>query len=457
MSISTESNYPVSRNTMKLREPNLNLFSYTLKHGLGVSEETTYKTYREYLESLSKKVQQVLNITISQNIQQNFLSIEQRELAVLPFTGTLNKHPISGQYCQWTLEDNYQLLLDSYVNESYSESQVIELVKSLKLLTSQEPELGNLGQTWMLSGWLESGSDLDKEDLARKAYYALFKQESEPEDTGIFLGGKVFEFCGENWESDQHLLVFFYPDENATQKAAKDFYIDWLDLLCYRHKILWAYKNSQILKERLLKNYNQIVSINHLEQLNLDELCTTMGKLSEFTISLNYLELQYSTIEVNLEKYDRKLQEIRSNTRRFDNLNFLENFHQKAQEKYPKQIRKDLDNFRPCLEVLRSLTDTIRGTVEIRQAQNDRRFQIFVGIAGIGLGTGGMVASASSNFAKEIEGTPLLRNIINVIPFPPQWSSLKFTLTFSFLSGLSLAILTACIIKILSGRKFRRS
>ncbi|MFM9268111.1 hypothetical protein [Tychonema sp. BBK16] len=50
----------------------------------------------------------------------------------------------------------------------------------------------------------------------------------------------------------------------------------------------------------------------------------------------------------------------------------LQDFWDKAEQHYPKQIQKDIDNFRPCLDILRSLTDTIRGTVEIRKAERSR-------------------------------------------------------------------------------------
>ncbi|MEK0189753.1 hypothetical protein, partial [Microcoleus anatoxicus] len=66
-----------------------------------------------------------------------------------------------------------------------------------------------------------------------------------------------------------------------------------------------------------------------------------------------------------------------------DDLQFLQDFWNKAKQHYPKQIQKDIDNFRPCLEILQSLTDTIRGTVEIRKAESDRTFQTAVGILGV--------------------------------------------------------------------------
>jgi hypothetical protein len=229
-----------------------------------------------------------------------------------------------------------------------------------------------------------------------------------------------------------------------------------LDLLCFRHKIIWAYENSLLLKERLVRNYNQIVAMRNTSRLNLQKLREAMGKLSDFTIDLNYLEFQYSTINVNLEKYQDKLAEIQAKARPTDDLIFLQEFYDIANKKYPKQIKKDIDNFRPCLEILQSLTDTIRGTVEIRKAESDRTFQTVVGIVGVGLATGGTVASASANFKTEIQANPAINSAINTLfPLFEPGSGLRIIMGFSILSGVAASLLTWIIIA-LRARIFRR-
>jgi CHAT domain len=229
------------------------------------------------------------------------------------------------------------------------------------------------------------------------------------------------------------------------------FYLGWLDLLCFRHKIIWAYENSLELKERLVMNYNQIVGMRNTSRLTLSKLLEAMGKLSEFAIDLNYLELQSSTIKVNLEKYKTKLAEIQAKARPTDDLQFLQDFWDKAEKTYPKQIQKDIDNFRPCLEILRSLTDTIRGTVEIRKAESDRTFQTIVGIVGVGLSTGGTVASAAAGFKPEIAANLTINSAINTfVPIFAPGSGLRIILGFSILSGVTASLLTAIIIGVCS-------
>jgi hypothetical protein len=440
---------------LKLVDPTLNLFSYTLKQGLGVGEPETRKTYRRFLEGLSEQLHNKLNVSFPPEQKQKFLALHEKIEADLPFTGNLNNHQVKGRYRRWNVSDNYQLLFDGYVDDKYQPDQVIKLIESLQYLIPQPPKLENIGKTWMISGWLESGTDLEAEELAKQVYKCLFEKDGVSQGSGLFLGGKVAEFWGDKIEDNCQLLVILYPDEAACQEWARDFYVSWLDLLCFRHKIIWAYENSLLLKERLVSNYNQIVGMRNTSRLNLKKLREAMGKLSEFAIDLNYLELQHSTINVNLEKYEAKLAEIKAKARPTDDLNFLQDFCDRATEKYPKQIKKDIDNFRPCLEILQSLTDTIRGTVEIRKAEGDRAFQNIVGIVGVGLSTGGTVASASANYKTEIEANPAINTAINMLPIFEPGSGLRVIMGFSILSGVAASLLTWMIVALWQ-RIFRR-
>jgi hypothetical protein len=440
---------------LKLVDPTLNLFSYTLKQGLGIGEPETRKVYRKFLDALAEQLHQKLNVSFTPEQKQKFLALQEKTVADLPFTGNLNNHPVKGRYRRWNVTDNYQLLFDGYVDDKYEGTQVIKLIESLQYLIPQPPQLENIGKTWMLSGWLESGTDLEVAEFAKQVYKCLFEKDGVPQGSGEFLGGKVFEFWGEKIEDNLQLLVILYPDE-AVFRECSNFYLGWLDLLCFRHKIIWAYENSLQLKERLVSNYNQIVEMRNTSRLNLQKLMDAMGKLSQFAIDLNYLELQYSTINVNLEKYEAKLAEIKAQARPTDDLRFLQDFCDKAKQHYPKQIKKDIDNFRPCLEILRSLTDTIRGTVEIRKAESDRTFQNIVGIVGVGLSTGGTVASASANYKTEIEANPAINAAINTLfPLFEPGSGLRIIMGFTILSGVAASLLTAIII-VVWPRIFRR-
>lgn len=441
---------------LKLVDPTLNLFSYTLKKGLGDSELETRKIYVKFLNALAKQLEQKQIVDFNLEQKQKFLALQENIEADLPFKGEFNSHQVEGYYRRFSVTDNYQLAFNGYVdNKKYESTQVIKLIESLQSLILQPQKLENIGKTWMLSGWLESGTDLEAAELAKQVYKSLFAKDGVPQSSGEFLGGKVFEFWGDKIEDNLQLLVILYPDEAAFRECS-NFYVSWLDLLCFRHKIIWAYENSLVLKDRLVNNYNQIVEMRNTSRLNLQKLMDAMGKLSQFAIDLNYLELQFSTIKVNLEKYQTKLTEIQAKAKSTDDLKFLQDFWDNAEQHYPKQIQKDIDNFRPCLEILQSLTDTIRGTVEIRKAESDRTFQTIVGIVGVGLSTGGTVGSAAANFKTEIEANSTINSAINTfVPIFDPGSGLRVILGFSILSGVAASLLTWIIIGVWP-RIFRR-
>src|SRR4028119_561383 len=104
---------------LKLVDPTLNLFTYTLKQGLGVEESETRKTYRRFLDSLSEQLHKKLSVSFTSEQKRKFLALNEGEVADLPFTGNLSNHQVKGRYRRWNIDDNYQLLFDGYVDNQY--------------------------------------------------------------------------------------------------------------------------------------------------------------------------------------------------------------------------------------------------------------------------------------------------------------------------------------------------
>ncbi|MBE9095101.1 hypothetical protein [Tychonema sp. LEGE 07203] len=90
---------------LKLVDPTLNLFSYTLKQGLGVGEPEIRKVYHRFLAGLAKQLHQKLNVSFTP--EQKFLALQEKTVADLPFTGNLNNHAVKDRYCHWNVTDNY--------------------------------------------------------------------------------------------------------------------------------------------------------------------------------------------------------------------------------------------------------------------------------------------------------------------------------------------------------------
>lgn len=133
---------------------------------------------------------------------------------------------------------------------------------------------------------------------------------------GRFLGAPIFEVWQppQRWESleeNSHVLVILYPNPSVEKTAAK-YYQDWLQLFCYRNKILWAYSQTRQLKKRLQASFALIFGLGkNLKNLSLEELQENLEinieTLSGYASDLNYLEIQLHTIQVNQQNYQEQL------------------------------------------------------------------------------------------------------------------------------------------------------
>ena len=84
---------------------------------------------------------------------------------------------------------------------------------------------------------------------------------------------------------------------------------------------------------------------------------------------------QQHTVEVNERNYEKQREKI------FPNDKFLEKFSKIVKDKYQVQLQKDYLGLNPGLAILENLTATIRGMVEIKQAQRDRNLNANIAIA----------------------------------------------------------------------------
>ncbi|MEH1850043.1 MAG: hypothetical protein V7L25_35050 [Nostoc sp.] len=264
-----------------------------------------------------------------------------------------------------------------------------------------------LGQTWMISGWTVPANNPIPKANAHQAYKALIPQGYQHENLGEFLGAKVYEMWrGEGrWdkiEKDSHVIVVFYPDEDTFKQASKS-YNAWRYLFYCRHKILWAYEQGRELKLRLLDQYKKhsLVDPENLKSLSdkgLQELKSELQKnietVSSYVRDINHLQTQQHTVEVNERNYEKYYKEI------FTNDKFLEEFSNIVKEKYQIQLEKDYLGLNPGLAILENLTATIRGMVEIQQAQlnkeqeqRDRNIETNIALVGIGLATSQIASS----------------------------------------------------------------
>ncbi|KAB8335130.1 hypothetical protein SD80_001880 [Scytonema tolypothrichoides VB-61278] len=316
---------------------------------------------------------------------------------------------VDGSYSQANFDDTNCLRYSCSVEQQVELSDIEHTLTQIKDLDVL-PKIGNLapgklsendylGQTCMISGWTIPANNPILEANAHQAYKALIPQGHQHQNFGELLGATVYEMWrGEGrWdkiEKDSHVIVVFYPDEDKFKQASK-YYNTWRYLFYCRHKILWAYEQGRELKLRLSKKYEHgLIDQKSLESLSnkgLQELKSELQKnintLFNYVQDINLLQTQQHTVEVNERNYEKQCQKI------FPTDKFLEEFSQIVKDKYQVQLEKDYLGLNPGLAILENLTATIRGMVEIEEAQRDRNLNTTIAIVGVGLATSQIASS----------------------------------------------------------------
>ena len=404
----------------KLTYPTLDLFLYHWREGIGEKDIQTNHT--NFWANLPANLRVELNAEETAEDIQYLRLLELSEAAgkqkQFCFTATVGGYPIEASYYPIRLSDTYALLFDCYVDDKVT-PQPLSCLQKLKSLA--EYKNGNIGKTWMISGCLSPS--IDAEAIAKEAYQQLTSKEWQNAKQGKFLGATVFEVWQppQKWqnvaEENYHVLVFIYQNLQLMQKTTS-FYKLWLQLFCYRNKIIWAYGESQKYKlqlESLLLHIRDIIS--NIENISLTDRFQEIQKIlvrcpnlfSKYVTQLSYLEMLEKTIYINLGNYQQCLNDILDKAKEFakqdmrmeaTDIKFLENFSQIAEQKYQVQISKDYASLSNGTKLLENLVNTIAGMVEIERIERDRTFTKnltnTIAIASIGVATSSVTATIVS-------------------------------------------------------------
>lgn len=404
---------------INLVSPTLDLFVYHLREGLGIETRDNLENYQYVLEKLPQQLPGTLSSTpVTEDREYaQFLDVKNHETGQFKFAGEFEDEKIGGSYNRFALDDTYGLLCQLSVDGKFDIKDLASCLEKLLILAPDDFLLpGKIGQTWMLSGWLESGGRNEVHHLAESAYKSLIDRGWQYQEKGQFLGATVLEFwraSPQRWEKiepDSHLVMILYPNQKAMTQAA-EFYEYWKLLFCYRNKIIWAYTQSREMKEKTLVEFDRMgPSIENIYNLEWSQLQSTLQKnaitLSDFVKTINALEVYQHTLDINLLNYEKYVMLIEKKAGSFfqvsNDFKFLQEFSDIVKGKYQKQLEKDYANLRPCLEVQENLIATIAGMVSISHAQEARQFQKFVTVAGVGFGTATVVACSSSSWMAQV-------------------------------------------------------
>lgn len=424
--------------------PTIDLFIYALKTSLNTTDAETQKNKAAFLAQLPTNTQfndpdiEVEYLELTHPAQINFISQNQ---------------DLEGYYYPVRLNDTYGLQIDCSINNQTA-AQTAKTFILLKNEIEQKlnKELTNIGQTWMVSGWLPENSSQSPEDIAKSCYSALFNGNDWRPNQGTFLDGKIYEIwrSGNTNQSigklassvnshEHHVIIVIYPHRESAEQAA-EFYKDWMGLFCYRSKISWAYWQSRLVKESLLTHYKKIEEIRKFTNQNnygrekqftnsQNVLNNIDNILQQYTIDLLNLSFQKEIIEINLTNYQIRSALIKERAGENHHLDFLAKFSQLAHNKYLPQITRDIENMQLGLKLLEDTINATRSRIEVEKAERDRNFQDLVAVSGSIIATATLLQSPAKDFCKE--KIDIFHKIHNFCNYP-----FSFSLAIALIIGL---------------------
>jgi hypothetical protein len=293
----------------------------------------------------------------------------------------------------------------------------------------------SIGQTIIIYGVTSEAH----QDSANKYVRAFLKDTAYENDNIVapdqknLFGMPLFEyFCPitkptNSQAPDCHILVMLnHQGENILSQLNKH-YQTLVDLLCSYYKIKFVYyqqaQNSyqaarQVSQEIEQEVYNFAKYIENKKQ-NLDQLSAMLDKLPLLTLKhsayCRELELSLNTIEINQRNYQSYLKKLLiANSQ----LASWRKFNTQTKDIFLQQIHFWLKYLSPTKETAKQLTDSIRGIVEVEQAKIDRSLERTVQILGVGLGAGGITASAISGHIDqplEMQGNQIHPGVLSLV------------------------------------------
>ena len=445
--------------------PTIDLFLYDLRNGFGDDKKDIEQRRQYFYQKLHENVQEKLKQDGKDNHQNHNLEVEYIPLLKEKIAYLEPNNPQeNGYYYPVRLGDSYGLLLEVAASEEKTPEYFSELKQKIEQKLGKNTAI--LGKTWMLSTYLPNFSETTPEEIekiAKECYKAIFPntKKIEFDSQGKFIGATIFEYSDNSFKQEivklgnqetvnvfhtQHIIIAIYPDQETFDKLG-ELYTDWMRLLYYHHKIIWAYGQSRILINKIKEKFSEIYTITESIEENITQENAKVNKLqkmskvlnqiqviiNKYTGNLNNLKLQQRTIDINLINYDKRLETFTNNAinkvvNHETNISFLEKFSKLVKEKYFLQIEKDLESFELGLRLLEDNINAIRSQTEIEKTQSDRNFQELIAVVGTGIAVAGLTGDNAAAECKSM--------------FGPKFSLCQNTLAYHLILVLTASVLT---------------
>ncbi|MEH2391459.1 MAG: hypothetical protein V7K21_07175 [Nostoc sp.] len=454
---------------MKIYAPNIHLFAFQLYKSANIDVTPTDKNF------LWNTGDKIVDITLHQDLHLH-QRIDVNKEPNSPRVDLLNeKEVIDDNYAVSfdgiTFDQNQNLLIEGFAHplrlyDSYSlwlnlrrperennnKTDDVDILFIRKLnpdncLTVKDNPLF-IGQTLLITAWLTGVRDRKIiQQIANECLKSVFPDNyllPQLNRQGELFGSPIFEYgLFSQLSNYQHVLIWLFADEQADDKL-NQCYQELLDLFFFRAKAVKAYKDSREIYKQLDLGYRFIETIiekipeldnnQSTKTVNLTDLKDQLKALPQssltYTHLLRNLEEYQNTIAINAYNYAERLQQIHDITG--ENIKFLEIFSERNCLFFQQQINADLGYFRHGSELLSKAIDSIRGIVEIEQAERDRSLERTIQVLGIAFGGGAIVSGVVTGHIDK----PFAPQINFKYPVHPLVSSLLWSVFATVIFGM---------------------
>lgn len=434
--------------------PNLHLFSYHLWRGL-TGESDSLAPNPKHLWEKGDEILQELGFSERLHIAGYPDNSEEPEGAQvnlhpqnhLKLTGKLPQSDltIAGRVRTHRLYDSYSLTVNFRRPEREKGEKTADVPISFwhELNTERGiflPDFvdSSLGQTLLLTAFLPQ-SEIKKTAENLELFACQIVKQLIPsrrkrpplERVGELFGSPIFEFGGQIVDANlyeeaiahPHVLILLFREELPSEKFV-DAYRQFINLFYYRNKVTSAYRETRMLYrktyaayielEKQVKSFRTLLSKKttslQLSEAELEELKTVLKQLPELDLEYARLLRNYkhcrNTIAINTKNYQVTLEAIvktlkeREYEVKREEPDFFRELSDRTSPYFQTRIADELNYFVEGSNLSDKAIASIRGIVEIEQAQRDRRLQQQnqqlqdqIQIVGVGIAVGAIVAS----------------------------------------------------------------
>lgn len=329
------------------------------------------------------------------------------------------------------LSDNYALLINIYRPQAegfdgVKLSEVGEFNPNQCLTLKNDPHF--IGETLLITAFL-SQSKPNKAEALRTNAEDLLKQLlgfcPDFYQADRFLESYILEFSQPKISQNRYLVLFYFAE--STPKQIQEIYWDLPELFLYYHKITNVFQQSRKYADELdklireeIESKSKLPELLDLELLK-NQLKEILKTAPTYTFKVRNLEDTLNTIDIHIRNYELILKRLQVETS--DRLDLFSRFAERESQTFRLQIQADLNYSKPGAQLLDQAISSIRGLVEIDQAESDRNaearekerdrqlqqtlqanekkekerdrnLQITIAVIGVGIGVAGVVSSS---------------------------------------------------------------